>query len=107
MKQIKQSRNPILRENSIDTPPSNPSPFKQTKSVNRKQKFSNENAPPFDVNAITDSSPKPSPVGVGKMKSPLPPRPPVNPIKRKLSNDFGVENGASGSTDTGVQVYIY
>lgn len=38
-------------------------------------------------------------------KSPLPPRPP-NTLKRKISNDFIVENGVSGSSDTGVKVVI-
>ncbi|KAJ9555477.1 hypothetical protein OSB04_010091 [Centaurea solstitialis] len=111
MKHFMQPRNPILRENSVDTPPpsSNPSSIKQTKSSGRKQKSSKENAPPSDVNAIPDSSPsftgKPSPVG--KLKSPLPPRPPSsNPLKRKLSNDFPLENGASGSSDTGVKVIV-
>ncbi|KVH90919.1 hypothetical protein Ccrd_007036 [Cynara cardunculus var. scolymus] len=111
MKHFMQPRNPILRENSVDTPPSNPSSIKQTKSSSRKQKSSKENAPPSDINAIPDSSPsftgKPSPVAAGKLKSPLPPRPPPsNPLKRKLSNDFPLENGVAGSSDTGVKVIV-
>ncbi|KAI3706255.1 hypothetical protein L6452_23869 [Arctium lappa] len=111
MKHFMQPRNPILRENSVDTPPSNPSSIKQTKSSSRKQKSSKENAPPSDINAIPDSSPsftgKPSPVAAGKLKSPLPPRPPSsNPLKRKLSNDFPLENGVAGSSDTGVKVIV-
>ncbi|KAK9078967.1 hypothetical protein SSX86_000636 [Deinandra increscens subsp. villosa] len=105
MKHVK--RSPILREISVDTPPSNPSPVKQTK---RKHKFSRENEPPVEINAAPDSSPSPcksSPAAAGKLKSPLPPRPPPsNPIKRKLSNDFAVENGVSGSSDTGVKVIV-
>ncbi|KAI3822993.1 hypothetical protein L1987_10596 [Smallanthus sonchifolius] len=114
MKHVKQSRNPILREISVDTPPSNPSPIKQTKPSNRKQKLSKENDPPFENSAVPDTSPSPSFTGksspaAGKFKSsPLPPRPPPsNTLKRKLSNDFSVENGASGTSDTGVKVDIF
>ncbi|KAK1435325.1 hypothetical protein QVD17_01086 [Tagetes erecta] len=87
MKHIKQAKNSILRENFVDVPSSNPSPIKQTKSSNRKQKSFKENTPPSES------------------KSPLPPRPP-NPLKRKISNDFTVENGVSGSSDTGVKVIV-
>ncbi|KAK9072490.1 hypothetical protein SSX86_008924 [Deinandra increscens subsp. villosa] len=105
MKHIKQSRNPILRDNSVDTPPSNPSPIKRTNSFNRKQKYSKENAPPSEINAVHDSSSiSPSP---GKLKPSLPPRPPPsNSLKRKISNDFIVESGVSGSSDTGVKVIV-
>ncbi|KAI3688395.1 hypothetical protein L1987_82107 [Smallanthus sonchifolius] len=109
MKHVKQSRSPILREISVDTPPSNPSPIKQTKPSSRKQKFSKENDPPFESGAVPDSSPSPSFTGKsspnGKLKSsPLPPRPPPsNTLKRKLSNDFSVENVAS---DTGVKIIV-
>ncbi|KAI3716452.1 hypothetical protein L1987_67345 [Smallanthus sonchifolius] len=107
MKHSRQSRNPILRENSGDIPPSNPSPIKQTKSYIRKQK---ENDPPSDISAFSDSSSspcitgKPSPCAAGKLKPPRPP--PSNSLKRKLSNDFSVESGVSGSSDTGVKVIV-
>ncbi|KAJ0555289.1 putative plus-end-directed kinesin ATPase [Helianthus annuus] len=102
MKHSKPSRNQILREIPLDTPPSNPSPIKQPKSSNRKHKFSKENDSPHEIGSVPDSSPSPA---AGKLKSPLPPRPP-NALKRKLSNDFGVENGVSGSDDTGVKVIV-
>ncbi|KAL8217308.1 hypothetical protein R6Q57_024145 [Mikania cordata] len=108
----KQSRNPILRDVSADTSPSNPSPIKQMKPSTRKQKFSKENDPPLEINAVPDSSTSPSfayksSPAAGKLKSPLPPRPPLsNTLKRKLSNDFSVESGLSGSSDTGVKVIV-
>ncbi|MFS7967883.1 putative minus-end-directed kinesin ATPase [Helianthus anomalus] len=106
MKHSKPSRNQILREIPLDTPPSNPSPIKQPKGSNRKHKFSKENDSPHEIGSVPDSSPSPA---AGKLKSPLPPRPPPsNALKRKLSNDFGVENGVSGSDDTGVKVlFVY
>ncbi|KAI3827150.1 hypothetical protein L1987_01220 [Smallanthus sonchifolius] len=111
MKHVKQSRNPILREISFDTPPSNPSPIKQTKPFSRKEKFSKENNPPFEIGVVPDSSPSPSFTGksspvAGKLKSSsLPPRPPpLNTLKPKLSNDFFVENGSS---DTGIKLTIH
>lgn len=104
MKPIKQPRNPILRENLSDTPSLNPNLMKPNRPIsNRKQKASKENAPPSDMNVIVESKPLPS---VGKLKSVLPPRPP-NPLKRKIGTDFHPENGACGSTDTGVKVYAY
>nr|XP_043626170.1 kinesin-like protein KIN-12B [Erigeron canadensis] len=107
MKHIKQSRSPILKEAFLD--PSSPSPIKSAKPANRKR--SKENAPPFDINSALDSSPSSkavvSPATVGKLKSPLPPRPPPsNTLKRKLSNDFAVDGGVGGSSDTGVQVIV-
>ncbi|KAK9076117.1 hypothetical protein SSX86_004450 [Deinandra increscens subsp. villosa] len=102
MKHFMQPRSPILRENTSDTPSPNPSSMKQNRSNNRKHKSSKENAPPPE-NAIPD--PKPSPSVAGKLKSPLPPRPPSsNPLKRKIGTDFHPENGGCGSTDTGVKV---
>ncbi|KAI7738949.1 hypothetical protein M8C21_007338, partial [Ambrosia artemisiifolia] len=107
----KQSRNQILREIPVDTPPSNPSPIKHTKSSSRKHqhKFSKENDSPYDV---PDSSPSPSVAtksspAATKLKSPLPPRPPPSSsLKRKLSNDFSLDNCVSGSDDTGVIVRV-
>ncbi|KAA8527878.1 hypothetical protein F0562_035253 [Nyssa sinensis] len=111
MKHFMQPRNAILRENH-ETPSSpNPNSLKQRSS--RKQKSSKENAPPSDLNAMPDSSPspsvayKPSPAAAGKMKSPLPPRPPPsNPLKRKLAMEMVPENGLAGSSDSGVQVVV-
>ncbi|XP_076920105.1 kinesin-like protein KIN-12B [Bidens hawaiensis] len=99
MKHVKQPlRNPILREN--DTPSPNPSPSKQVKHSSRKQKLLKENDPPCE---ITDAAGSPC---VGKVKSPLPPRPPMaNVLKRKLSNDFVAESGVAGA-DTGVKVIV-
>lgn len=49
---------------------------------------------------------KPSPA-VGKMRSPLPPRPPnSNPLKRKLNMETVPEMGLPGSSDSGVQVVV-
>ncbi|KAL7596081.1 hypothetical protein Lser_V15G29500 [Lactuca serriola] len=93
--------------------PLNPSSIKQSKSSSRKQKYSSENVPPPDVNAIPDSFPspsftcKPSPAAASKLKSPLPPRPPPSSsLKRKLSNELPQENGIAGSSDTGVKVIV-
>ncbi|KAL4591149.1 hypothetical protein LXL04_004099 [Taraxacum kok-saghyz] len=111
MKRFIQPKSPILRENSVDTPPSNPTSVKQSKSSSRK-KSPKENVAPSDPNAIPDSSPspsftgKPSPGAASKLKSPLPPRPPSNSHKRKLSNDFLLENCNAGSSDTGVKVIV-
>ncbi|KAI3807860.1 hypothetical protein L1987_23796 [Smallanthus sonchifolius] len=83
MKHVKQSRNPILREISVDTPSSNPSLIKQTKPSSRNQKFSKENDPPFEMGTVPDSSPSPyftgksSPAAGNLKSSPLPPRPPL------------------------------
>ncbi|KAI3791167.1 hypothetical protein L2E82_04825 [Cichorium intybus] len=113
MKRFIQPRSPILRENSVDTPPSNPTSSKQSKSSGRKHKSPKENTPPSDPNAVPDSSPSPcfsgksSPAAACKSKSPLPPRPPPsNSHKRKLSNDFLLENAVAGSSDTGVKVIV-
>uniref|UniRef100_A0A5B6YNG2 Putative kinesin-like protein KIN12B n=1 Tax=Davidia involucrata TaxID=16924 RepID=A0A5B6YNG2_DAVIN len=111
MKHFMQPRNAVLRENHETLSSPNPSSLKQKSS--RKQKSSKENAPPADLNAILDSSPspsvagKPSPAAAGKMKSPLPPRPPPsNPLKRKLSMEMVPENGLPGFSDSGVKVMV-
>ncbi|GAB4851856.1 Kinesin-like protein KIN-12B [Ancistrocladus abbreviatus] len=116
---MKQPRIPFLRE----THPSlelllspNPTPQKH-KSSNRKQKCHKEN---FDPNTLPDSfnstSPslagKPSPAPMsGKIKSPLPPRPPPpssNPLKRKLNVDAVCDicPCSSSSFDSGVKVIV-
>ncbi|GMH08058.1 hypothetical protein Nepgr_009898 [Nepenthes gracilis] len=79
----------------------------------RKKKVPKEN---FDPNTAHDSSNfaspstigKPSPAGSGKIKSPLPPRPPSsNPLKRKLSVDAVSEIAPfSSSSDSGVMVLV-
>ncbi|KAK2988080.1 hypothetical protein RJ640_024708, partial [Escallonia rubra] len=102
MKHFMQPRNTTLRENDI-APSSNPNSLKQkSSSSNRKQKCSKENAPPPDPNSMPhDSSP------AGKLKSPLPPRPPpLNPLKRKLMVDSAPENCVAGSSDSGVKVVV-
>ncbi|XP_021745638.1 kinesin-like protein KIN-12B [Chenopodium quinoa] len=101
-----------LSELSTPTNPnpnnSNPNSQKSKSSGHhRKQKCpprDKENSDPCDVIAG-----KPSPAG--KLKSPLPPRPPpsANPLKRKLSNDavFDVAGPCSSSLiDSGVKVVV-
>lgn len=109
-----QPRNTILRENHpTDTPAaSSPNPSSLKQRSGRKQKLSKENAPPVDLNAMPDSSHSPSVAGkplsaAGKLKSPLPPRPP-NPLKRKLSVDAVLDDGGlPGSSDSGVKVCVF
>lgn len=110
MKHFMQPRNAILRETDTQSSSPNPSYVKQ-RSGSRKQKWSKENAPPSDLNAMAEhSSPslaaKPLPPS-GKIKSPLPPRPPSsnpNPLKRKLSMDTVPEHAVPGASDSGVRV---
>ncbi|XP_010673319.2 kinesin-like protein KIN-12B [Beta vulgaris subsp. vulgaris] len=103
----------------LSTTPPNPNPnsnpnSQKSKSSNhhRKQKCppkDKENSDPSDIIAG-----KPSPAG--KMKSPLPPRPPPsmansNPLKRKLSNDVVSDilvggSSSSSSLDSGVRVVV-
>ncbi|KAJ7979141.1 Kinesin-like protein [Quillaja saponaria] len=53
------------------------------------------------------SDSKPSPVTIGKLKSPLPPRPPSsNPLKRKLNMETIPDNLVPGSSDSGVKVIV-
>ncbi|KAL6960057.1 TRAFAC class myosin-kinesin ATPase superfamily [Sarracenia purpurea var. burkii] len=113
MKHFMQPRNAILKDNHLSSEPAsspNPSSVKQ-RSSSRKHKSSKENAPPSDPNAMLDSpsvAGKPSPAALGKMKSPLPPRPPPsNPLKRKFNIEPLPENGLSGSSDSGVKLDIF
>ncbi|KAJ8774343.1 hypothetical protein K2173_011592 [Erythroxylum novogranatense] len=106
MKHFMLPRNTILREASTNSEPlsmsPNPASYKSRPSPSRRHKPSKENAPPPDLNTLP-SDPKPSPSPVAKMKSPLPPRPPLsNPLKRKLSAET-VDNGVS---DSGVKVVV-
>ncbi|CAL5413959.1 unnamed protein product [Camellia sinensis] len=115
MKHLTQPRNAIFREHhpSSETASSpNPSSVKQrssSSSSSRKRKSSKENAPPSDPNAMLDFPPvagKPS-AAAGKIRSPLPPRPPPsNPLKRKFNIDSIPENGLPVSSDSGVKVIV-
>lgn len=114
-----QPRGGILRENHpfVEAPPSqNPNCLKQrSSSSSRKHKVSKENAPPSDLNTVSDASPSVAGKTLaisGKMRSPLPPRPPSsnsninNPLKRKLSMETIQENSAVASSDSGVKVIV-
>lgn len=115
MKHFMQPRNTILRETDSQSSSSsasspNPNSVKQ-RSASRKQKWSKENAPPSDLNTMADhSSPSLAAKSLppsGKIRSPLPPRPPSsnsNPLKRKLSMDTVPENAVPGASDSGVRV---
>ncbi|KAI3926204.1 hypothetical protein MKW98_028340 [Papaver atlanticum] len=99
----------ILREiNTQEQQLSSPNP----KQRSRKKASSRENVSPSDLNSMVDySSPSVTTAktlsSVGKMKSPLPPRPPSsNPLKRKLILESVPENSAPGSFDSGVQVIV-
>ncbi|KAL0358436.1 UNVERIFIED_CONTAM: Kinesin-like protein KIN-12B [Sesamum angustifolium] len=104
MKHFMMPRNQILRENH-EAVAASPNPKSKPTTPNpssRKLKSSKENAPPTpasDPNVGTSSP-------ATKMKSPLPPRP---PLKRKLSVESTVaENcgGAANSLDSGVKVVL-
>ncbi|CBI17294.3 unnamed protein product, partial [Vitis vinifera] len=117
MKHFMQPRNTILRETDSQSSSSsasspNPNSVKQ-RSASRKQKWSKENAPPSDLNTMADhSSPSLAAKSLppsGKIRSPLPPRPPSsnsNPLKRKLSMDTVPENAVPGASDSGVRVIV-
>ncbi|KAL3635015.1 TRAFAC class myosin-kinesin ATPase superfamily [Castilleja foliolosa] len=104
MKHFMMPRNQILRENHetlTASPNLKPKPTTPNPS-SRKLKSSKENAPPTpasDPNSITSSP-------AAKMKSPLPPRP---PLKRKLSVESGPSENcatAANSIDSGVKVIV-
>ncbi|KAL3641664.1 TRAFAC class myosin-kinesin ATPase superfamily [Castilleja foliolosa] len=104
MKHFMMPRNQILRENhealtaspNLKSKPTTPNPS------SRKLKSSKENAPPTpasDPNSMTSSP-------AAKMKSPLPPRP---PLKRKLSVESVASENCStavNSLDSGVKVIV-
>ncbi|KAI3996701.1 hypothetical protein MKX01_041001 [Papaver californicum] len=103
--------NGILREINTQEQISSPNP--NTKQRSRKKSSSRENVSPSDLNSMLDySSPSVTTAktlsSVGKMKSPLPPRPPSssNPLKRKLIPESIPENSVPGSFDSGVQVIV-
>ncbi|KAH6770100.1 phragmoplast-associated kinesin-related protein [Perilla frutescens var. hirtella] len=93
-----------MRENHENVAASpNPKSKPTTPNPNRKLKSSKENAPPTpasDPNSMTSSP------AAAKMKSPLPPRP---PLKRKLSVDSVTSDNsaaAANSSDSGVKVIV-
>lgn len=86
-------RNPTILRDATDTPSPNPSPLKRS---NRKHKLSKENAPPTNYFPESHSPSKPS--------RGLPPRPPPNPLKRKINVDAGL---LTASSDSGVKVCVY
>ncbi|KAG8369560.1 hypothetical protein BUALT_Bualt14G0026100 [Buddleja alternifolia] len=103
MKHFMMPRNQILRENhDAATTSPNPKSSKPTtpNPSNRKLKSSKENAPPSDPNSMVLSP-------AAKMKSPLPPRP---PLKRKLSVESVASDNcvaALNSLDSGVKIDIF
>ncbi|KAL1535673.1 TRAFAC class myosin-kinesin ATPase superfamily [Salvia divinorum] len=104
MKNFMAPRNQIMRENHENVAASpNPKSKPTTPNPSRKLKSSKENAPPTpasDPNSMT-SSPSPA-----KLKTPLPPRP---PLKRKLSIDSAAADNAApaaNSLDSGVKVIV-
>uniref|UniRef100_A0A7N0ZWY7 Kinesin motor domain-containing protein n=1 Tax=Kalanchoe fedtschenkoi TaxID=63787 RepID=A0A7N0ZWY7_KALFE len=111
MKHFMPAKAGVLREAEKASTPSTPV-MKQRSVTPRKQKFSaKENAPPVDLNVLPDQQCSPSVKYVspasGKLKSPLPPRPPnSNPLKRKLIMENLVDNAVLGGSDAGVQVVV-
>ncbi|GFP94193.1 kinesin-like protein kin12b [Phtheirospermum japonicum] len=105
MKHFMMPRSQVLRENhetltaspNLKSKPTTPNPS------SRKLKSSKENAPPTpasDPNSMTSSP-------AAKMKSPLPPRP---PLKRKLSVETVASENcatAANSLDSGVKIDIF
>lgn len=93
-----------MRENNENVAASpNPKSKPTTPNPSRKLKSSKENAPPTpapDPNSMTSSP------AAAKMKSPLPPRP---PLKRKLSVESVASDNsaaAANSLDSGVKVIV-
>ncbi|CAI9117485.1 OLC1v1018885C1 [Oldenlandia corymbosa var. corymbosa] len=127
MKHFMQPRNTTLKEISNESPSfclapnSLPNPSKQrtpmvTAGGNSSRKRSKENASPSEMNqAPMDYTSQgeirrlvPSPMSAAKVKSPLPPRP---PIKRKLSmeasgSEKAAHSAAGSSADSGVRVIV-
>ncbi|XP_057959984.1 kinesin-like protein KIN-12B [Malania oleifera] len=116
MKHPMQPRTTILRENHPESAQQSPNlnSLKQRQpSSSRKQKSAKENAPPSDLTSTPDPSPsttgKHLPPSAGKIKSPLPPRPPSansNPHKRKLSMESAPDSSPPGVSDSGVKVIV-
>ncbi|GER32660.1 phragmoplast-associated kinesin-related protein [Striga asiatica] len=104
MKHFMMPRNQILRENH-EAAAASPNPKSRPTTPNpssRKLKSSKENAPPTpaaDPNSMASSP-------ASKMRSPLPPRP---PLKRKLSVESvgsDICGAAANSLDSGVKVIV-
>lgn len=99
-----QPRNPGVLRDATDTPSStcpNPAPHKRS---NRKHKLSKENAPPSNT---FPESPSYSPSLAPKSSRALPPRPPPNPLKRKINVDaVGDPQLPHASFDSGVNVSL-
>ncbi|XP_075512067.1 kinesin-like protein KIN-12B [Primulina tabacum] len=116
MKHFMVPRNQILRENHHETAvnaPLSSSPNPKSKpgtpnpSIRKHKSSSKENAQPINSDINVTSSPSTVP---SKLKSPLPPRP---PLKRKLSVESAaaaaaLENGVVpvNSSDSGVKVIV-
>ncbi|KAK9141043.1 hypothetical protein Scep_010724 [Stephania cephalantha] len=116
MKNYMLPRGGILRETATTENPNSTTPNSKQRSGSRKPRSSKENA---DPNAVVDvSSPMPGkpPLPPGKVRSPLPPRPPPisnpnpNPLKRKLSMETvaaaAAESCGPGGSDSGVKVIV-
>ncbi|XP_058103124.1 kinesin-like protein KIN-12B [Magnolia sinica] len=109
MKSSSNPRNGIPRGISSSENPQSPNPPSQKhQKPFRRPRSGLENV---DPNTIADPSlPSPSPASkpspAAKIRSPLPPRPPPNPLKRKLSAETAIDNGALASADSGVQVIV-
>ncbi|XP_042028480.1 kinesin-like protein KIN-12B [Salvia splendens] len=104
MKNFMTPRNQIMRENHENIAASpNPKSKPTTPNPNRKLKPSKENAPPTPASDPNSMAPPPAPA---KLKSPLPPRP---PLKRKLSIESAAADNdapAANSLDSGVKVIV-
>ncbi|XP_047946406.1 kinesin-like protein KIN-12B [Salvia hispanica] len=100
MKNFMSPRNLVMRENHENIAPSpNPKSKPTTPNPNRKLKSSKENAPPTPASDPKSIASSPAPA---KMKSPLPPRP---PLKRKLA-DSDYSAPAANLLDSGVKVIV-
>ncbi|KAF8388489.1 hypothetical protein HHK36_027161 [Tetracentron sinense] len=114
MKNFMLPKSGILRENPSSETLASPNPNSLKHRSPGRQKSSKENTPPADPNVVPDSS-SASPsvpaksLPAGKIRSPLPPRPPSsknNPLKRKLTMETVQEIGVPGSSDSGVKVIV-
>ncbi|KAK9138520.1 hypothetical protein Sjap_009114 [Stephania japonica] len=111
MKNYMLPRGGILREAAPENPNSQ-IPNSKQRSGSRKQRSSKENADPNAVAEVSSPMPGKPPLPPGKIRSPLPPRPPPisnpnpNPLKRKLSMEAVAENCVLGGPDSGVKVIV-
>ncbi|KAL5975392.1 TRAFAC class myosin-kinesin ATPase superfamily [Asimina triloba] len=112
MKGSSNPRNGIPRgispSEAANSPSPNPCPQKHQKPP-RRARSGSENVDPNTISDPSLQSPSPAfkPPSGPKMRSPLPPRPPSNPLKRKLCMDAATfENAAPAANDSGVQVIV-